>query len=149
MKVLVFFKYLVVIFFFLSLSCCKKAEHKESDSSFSCDEPTPIGKIKGEIRMFDKNISIEAASLYPERMVFTESDGEYYAFITVDHVKNVEVSQTGFICNFSDFAKKWEIPAEGLKVSYERLTYKWCNEHPGYRCRDFCYYVVLTNLKVK
>ena len=36
---------------------------------------------------------------------------------------NLKIPVVGFICNFPDFAKAWNIPEEGIKVYFEGLSY--------------------------
>lgn len=36
---------------------------------------------------------------------------------------------TGPICNFPDFAKKWDIPQNGIKVYFEGRMYETCNPY--------------------
>jgi len=38
---------------------------------------------------------------------------------------------TGFICNFPDFAKEWDIPENGLKIYFEGQAYTACNPGGG------------------
>ena len=50
----------------------------------------------------------------------------------------------GHICNFPDFAKKWDIPEDGLKIYFEGYTQTFCFAYVGLGTR---YSFILTNLK--
>jgi hypothetical protein len=52
------------------------------------------------------------------------------------------------ICNFPDYAKKWDIPMQGCEIYLKGNLYSPCYEIPNYG-EELCFDIVLTNLKLK
>ena len=142
------------------LPSCKDKEKLEGNVPFKlcpCEEEKPLAATtqlfsQGEAYLFRDSISWDQLDwsdpfrkvcwiVYNSETDETRINFENFA-LPVHGIRVV-----GPICNFPDFAKKWDIPANGYKVYFEGKAYAPCNP-AGLMNVSYLDYV-LTNLQRK
>ena len=124
-------------------SCAKRV------SNCPCDNNNNLGTIKGEVRLF-----IDETTMDNDVMVYVSYFPDVpdyfadYAYLRIrgDHQQFPGITPSMptilHICNFPDFAKEWD-NSEEIIVYYEGTVYPNCE---AFLCRTRCYTLVLTEL---
>jgi len=135
-------------------SCAKRGESSGEVPYKPCPCETndvSLGTIKGEARLFvDEQSSRNTEIIVYHSYVYDYFSDRAYLKLKLNSLPFFSENLPDWsgvldICNFPDFAKKWEISG-GIDVYYEGIIYPHCEE---FGCREFCYNFILTKLKIK
>jgi len=104
-------------------------------------------------QMYEKVLYEMSKGLVVGYIVFNSETGSSNIHIIVPCNVNWTVFGIGTICNFPDFAKKWNIPQNGIKVDIEGILYYACWGGPcdivNFGDGRVRFNLMLTNLKRK
>ena len=134
-----------------SFASCGKRGESGGDVPYMpcpCEFNVESVTIKGNARL---RIGTTAHTSFWEECIswVSNDDGESAVLWLNPNISDWEVMAIVDICNFPDFAKQWSTPEEGIDVYYEGIMYPmWCEEYRG-GCRELCYSMILTKLKIK
>ena len=169
MKIKKILKFLLILFVLLGVSSCKSVAF---DDEFGGDVPyksCSCGKEKSTGSKYDQKFYQGEAYMYmngsiPEQIRNQISEEiysppypivcwiVYYSETDIAEInfysKSGGMTCVGTICNFPDFAKKWNTAENGYKVYYEGKPYKPCSDFIGTTNNIYINYV-LTSLKRK
>ena len=98
------------------------------------------------LRQIDNEILSTPFSRVYRIVYCSETDGATIWIGSYHSSGGIEIVQ-GLICNFPDFAKKWDIPRSGIKVDIETLMYVEYKPPGNLAVVLRIYYCILTNLE--
>jgi hypothetical protein len=107
----------------------------------------------------DDILLFDASKTSLSEMVGLSSDGERSLFISYSpetdstvfysfaKISNISYSDIGYICNFPNEAKHWEIPSNGITISFSAKVFEACNGSPSTGFTQTYTDNILTSLK--
>jgi hypothetical protein len=126
---------------------CRKDKDKDQNDSVPympcpCEGKEKVDLMATNAQLFKDSIPSSIKNKYNTYVIY-HSDSDSATFYT-----HPDIFVIYHICNFPDYAKKWDIPRQGCEIYLKGQIYRPCYTlfHP----MDRAYYdIVLTTLKLK